>query len=146
MTKNILGGDMFEKIKGNSYVEKCTSKSIVFTYEFKKLALDRYNQGVGSKEIFRRAGFDISLWREDYPRECLKRWRKIVKKGGFQGLIESRGKTSRGRPRSKNITKQDQIKRLELQVKYLKAENDFLAKLRAKRAESNSGQNKNIKS
>jgi hypothetical protein len=37
------------------------------------------------------------------------------------------------------------MKRMELQIKYLQAENDFLAKLRAKRAESNSGQKKNTK-
>lgn len=137
---------MFEKIKGNPCVEKCTSKSIAFTYDFKKNALERYNQGVSSKEIFRGAGFDLNMWRKDYPRECLKRWRKIVKKKGFQGLVESRGILSTGRPKSKGLTDQDRIKHLHLQVAYLKAENDFLAKLRAKRAESNSGQNRNTKS
>jgi transposase-like protein len=136
----------FEKLKDNPCVEKCTEKSIAFTYEFKKEALKQYNQGVSSKEIFRRAGFDLSLWRHDYPKDCLKRWRKIVKKGGFHGLAESSGTTSGGRPKSKCLTDQDRIKRLELQIKYLKAENDFLAKLRAKRAESNSGQNRNTKS
>ena len=40
----------------------------------------------------------------------------------------------------------DKLKRLELQVKYLQAENDFLAKLRAKKAESNSGRMKNTRS
>ena len=43
------------------------------------------------------------------------------------------------------MIKKEQIKYLETQVAYLKAENDFLAKLRAKRAESNSSQNKNVK-
>ncbi len=40
----------------------------------------------------------------------------------------------------------DKTNRLELQIKYLKAENDFLAKLRAKRAESNSGRARNTSS
>jgi hypothetical protein len=42
-------------------------------------------------------------------------------------------------------SEKDKIKRLELQIRYLQAENAFLAKLRAKRAESNSGRMKNSK-
>ncbi len=53
----------------------------------------------------------------------------------MEGLAETRGKGSSGRPRTKNLSDTDKIKRLETQVAYLKAENDFLAKLRAKRAE-----------
>lgn len=62
------------------------------------------------------------------------------KRGTFQG--------ARGGIQSDSGSKEDKakLKRLELQVKYLKAENDFLAKLRAKRAESNSGLKKNTKS
>ena len=62
-----------------------------------------------------------------------------------EGFIESRGRAG-GRIKTKNLSDADKIKRLEAQVAYLKAENDFLAKLRAKRAESNSGRVKNISS
>jgi hypothetical protein len=65
-----------------------------------------------------------------------------VRKGGLERL------SVRGGIQSDTGSKEDKakLKRLELQVKYLEAENDFLAKLRAKRAESNSGRLKNIKS
>ena len=129
----------------NPNVERCTSKSITYTYEFKKKAVEQYNQGIGLKEIWKRAGFDISNWKKRYTKDCMKNWQKIVRKKGLEGLTETRGKGSAGRPKTKGLTDADKIQRLELQVRYLKAENDFLAKLRAKRAESNSGQNKNTK-
>lgn len=67
----------------------------------------------------------------DTPKDNLKRWRKIYNKKGLDGLVETRGRI--GRPRTKGITPEDKIKRLETENAYLKAENDFLAKLRARR-------------
>ncbi len=130
----------------NPCVLKCSWKSITYTYDFKKRALDLHAEGVSSKEIWRRAGFDITKWRKKYTKDCIKDWKDIVKKKGFEGLEESRGKNATGRPKTKGVTDADRIKRLELQVRYLEAENAFLAQLRAKRAESNSGRNKNSRS
>lgn len=129
----------------NPYVKRCSPKSITYTYEFKKKAVEQYREGMGSKEIWKRAGFDISKWRKTYAKDCIKDWKNIVKQRGFEGLMETRGKESTGRVKTKGLTDSDRIKRLELEVKYLQAENDFLAKLRAKRAESNSGHARNTK-
>jgi len=145
MSTYTLSKEEVDSLSRNPSILRCSQKTITYTYEFKKLALEQYHQGMSSKDIFRRAGFDLNTWRNDYPRECLKRWRKVVKKKGIEGLVESRGSKSSGRPKTKGISDQDKIKRLELHIRYLKAENDFLAKLRAKRAESNSGQNRNTK-
>jgi hypothetical protein len=50
--------------------------------------------------------------------------------------IETRGgHNGGGRFKTKGLTETEKIKKLEAEVAYLKAENDFLAKLRAKRAE-----------
>lgn len=130
----------------NPCIVKCSERSITYTYAFKKRALEQHAQGISANEIRRRAGFDISKRKRDYTKNCLKNWKKIVKKNGFEGLTISRGAGATGRPKTKGLTDADRIKRLELQVKYLEAENDFLAKLRANRAESNSGQRKNTKS
>jgi transposase-like protein len=88
----------------------------------------------------------MGTWVKDYTKDCLKRWKRIVKKRGVEGLARQRGEGATGRTRTKGLTDADRIKRLELQVQYLEAENDFLAKLRAKRAESNSGHTKNSRS
>jgi transposase-like protein len=114
-----------------------------YTYEFKKRALELHGEGVYAREIWRRAGFDLGKWRDSYPRDTLRDWKKIVKKRGIEGLLKVGGIQY---DRGPTNTDKDKIKRLELQVKYLAAENDFLAKLRAKRAERNSGQMRSTQS
>ena len=146
MNIRIHSNEEVEKLRSNPCVLRCSPKSITYTYDFKKRALELYREGVSSKEIWRRMGFDISTWRKTYPKDCMRDWKEIVEKKGLAGLVESRGKESKGRSKNNVVTGQDRIKRLELEVKYLQAENSFLAKLRAKRAESNSGQRKNTKS
>jgi transposase-like protein len=131
-----------ERLNKHPCVVRCFPRAIKYTYEFKKRALELFNQGVTSKEIWRRSGFDLSTWRKTYTKDCLKEWRLVVKKKGFEGLNKD---DKQGRSVEKEPSDAKKIKRLELQIKYLKAENDFLAKLRAKRAESNSSQNKNVK-
>ncbi|PIT92199.1 MAG: hypothetical protein COU08_03905 [Candidatus Harrisonbacteria bacterium CG10_big_fil_rev_8_21_14_0_10_42_17] len=131
------------ELKKNPCVFDCTAKSVYYTLEFKQRALELYAQGVEIKEIWRRSGFDISKWKNEYFRGTLRDWRQAVEKHGGNGLTH-RGGTPHDRGPAH--TEKDRIKRLELQVKYLEAENDFLAQLRAKRAESNSGRTKNTNS
>lgn len=133
--RTIFSNEEMAKLRKNPCVLSCTDRTIIYTYEFKKKVLELHRDGVSSKEIWRRAGFDISNWKEDYCKDIIKRWKEIVRKNGFEGLTKLQGKGATGRKRTKGITEADKIKRLELQVRYLKAENDFLAKLRAKRAE-----------
>ncbi len=144
MSTYTLSEEDINKLNKNPCVLKCSGKSIIYTYEFKKHALEQRKHGISSKDIWKIAGFDISKWKEGYAKDCIKSWRNIVKNRGLGGLAKSLGSGLTGRPKTKGITDQDRIKRLELKIAYLQAENDFLAKLRAKRAESNSGQKKNI--
>jgi hypothetical protein len=135
--------EQMDKFKNNPCVFNCTERLINYTYEFKLRAIELQKQGISPKEICERSGFEISIWRKTYFYETINDWKKIIKRSGTEGLLKSdgvqydRGPVDAGK---------DKIKRLELQVKYLKAENDFLAKLRAKRAERNSGLMKNSKS
>lgn len=126
----------------NPCVFGCTTHFINYTYEFKVRALELHKQGISPNEIWKRSGFDISLWKKNYCNDTVKDWRRLVKRGGLQKLNAKGGVQSDGGTKAER----EKIKRLELQVKYLEAENDFLAKLRARRAESNSGLVKNIKS
>jgi hypothetical protein len=146
MSKNKYTREEIELLSKNPNILRCTGNMILYTYEFKKKALEQYNQGIGSREIWRRAGFDLNRWKKTYFKDTIKDWKKIAREKGFEGLAKLQGSQATGRPKTKGVTDADKIKRLELQVRYLRAENDFLAKLRAKRAESNSGQIKNSKS
>lgn len=120
----------------NKNVLRCSPKSITYNHAFKINTVKRYDEeGVGARQIFEEAGFNLSVVGYDTPSECVGRWKRTCKQKGEAALTaEKRGKgigVGKGRPRSKGITDAEKIKRLELTVLYLKAENDFLAKLRA---------------
>lgn len=121
-----------EQLRKNPSVFSCTENSVNYTYEFKKRALELHKEGITAREIWVRSGFDVGRWRKSYFQETLKDWKKIVKKSGIEGLLKPGGVQCDKGPDS---SEKDKIRRLELQVEYLEAENDFLAKLRAKRAE-----------
>ena len=141
--RTTFSSDEIAELKQNPCVFSCTHNSVNYTHEFKKRALVLHAEGVHAKEIWRRSGFDVSLWKSHYFKGTLHDWKKIVKKYGIDGLKKPGGIQY---DRGPNNTDKDKLKRLELQVKYLEAENSFLAELRAKRAESNSGRIKNATS
>ena len=131
------------ELRKHPCVFSCTSKSVNYTYEFKKHALEKYEEGVHPKEIWKQAGFDTSKWKKHYFRLTIRDWKRIVRRGDLSSL-NNQGGVQHDDGMTKSLqTEKDKIKRLELHIRYLQAENSFLAKLRAKRAESNSGRAKN---
>lgn len=141
--RTTFSNEEVEELKKNPCVFSCTNNSVNYTSEFKKRALKLHAEGVIAKEIWIRSNFNVGKWRGDYFRSTLRDWRKIVKKRGIDGLLKPGGiQYDRGPTK----VDKDRLKRLELQVKYLEAENAFLAQLRARRAESNSGRMRNTKS
>ncbi len=141
--RTIFSQEQITHLKQNPCVFECTQKSIHYTVEFKKRALELYTQGISPNEIWKQAGFDISLWKKGYCGHTLKDWRRMVKNKGFESLAHRGGISSDKGLKNKSSMNDETVKRLQLQVKYLKAENDFLAQLRAKKAESNLGRRKN---
>lgn len=135
MSKRIFTEKEIEYLLKNKHIKRCSERSVMFSKEFKTDAIRLYEQGLTPTEIFGQAELDLSVIGRDRPKGYLRDWRRVVRKKGLEGLSEVRGKNSQGRPKTKNLTVADKIKRLEAEVVYLKAENDFLAKLRAKRTE-----------
>jgi len=145
MSKRIFTPEETAKLAKNANVRKVSERSIAYKNDFKVRAVESYREGVPSQEIFREAGFDILVIGRDTPRECMKRWKKIDKTKGKEALRT--GAERRGRPKKVlDATDADKIRRLETENAYLKAENDFLIQLRAKRAERYSSRNKSIPS
>ena len=141
--RTTFSSEEIAELRRNPCVFDCTAKSVYYTIEFKQRALELQTQGVHTKEIWRRSGFDVRKWKDEYFRCTLRDWRRVVERSGLEGLMNQGGTPH---DRGPDHTNKDTIKRLALQVKYLEAENDFLAQLRAKRAESNSGRIKNTES
>lgn len=134
--KRILTQEQIDALSKNVHVRRCSEKSVTYSGSFKVMAVQRYEaEGIPPSQIFREAGFDLSVIGKDVPDDRMLRWRKVFKAKGVEGLAkESRG-IGGGRPKMKNLSDPEKIERLEATVAYLKAENDFLAKLRAKRRE-----------
>jgi transposase-like protein len=138
MNKSKFSEEQIKELLNNPNVTKCSSKTVSYNKDFKVRAVKQYDDdGKTANQIFREAGFDLSVIGEDTPEDRLRDWRLIFRTRGVEGLkTENRGRGGGGgRPRTKGVTDAYRIKRLEATVAYLKAENDFLAKLRAKRAE-----------
>src|SRR3989339_372314 len=138
MDKKMFTQEQIEQLLKNENVTRCSEKAISYSKTFKVEAVKLYNEkGLTPREIFNQAGFDLKIIGKHKPKGCLGRWNKLFKIKGSGGLeIETRGKSKGGgRSKTKGLSDADKIKRLETEVAYLKAENDFLAKLRAKRRE-----------
>lgn len=140
MSKRRLTLININELMKNKNVFTCSEKSITYQPDFKIEAVRRYQEeGLTAKEIFRQAGFDLTIIGTDTPKLCLRGWRKVFKQRGKEGLAAERRGTSRGggkgRPRKNEEDSETKMKRLEATVAYLKAENSFLAKLRAQRKE-----------
>lgn len=135
MSKRIFTTEQINSLLKNSSVERCSEKSIAYSKAFKIASVREWQAGIPPQEIFRQAGFDINMIGSETPKDCLLRWRRIFKQKGAEGLrVDARGQSKAGgRPKSiKHLPDKEKLKYLEAQVAYLKAENDFLAKLRKK--------------
>lgn len=136
MSKRIFTKEEIDELLKNENVSKCSERSITYRKDFKIRSLKEYNdEGLTSNEIFKKAGLDSRLIGRKSPQDCMKRWLKIDKEKGLKALGTERrgGNRRKKREKIKDKTDKDKIKRLELEIEYLKAENHFLAELRAKR-------------
>lgn len=131
-----LTKEQIDEILKNKNVSKCGT-SITYTKDFKVMAINQYiNEGLSPRKIFRQAGFDLHVIGIKKPEHLVHEWRKIHKTKGIKGFDENRGKNKKRFKKIKEeLTDEEKIKRLELEIEYLKKENAFLARLRAKRAE-----------
>ena len=131
MSKRIFTQEQIRELSKNKNVKKCSKKSITYNKKFKIKAVKQYyDEYIVPNEIFEQAGFDLDVVGKETPRSSLKRWRKIFQNKGVLALnLENRGRSKK----IKDKTDKDKIERLEAENIYLKAENDFLVKLRAKR-------------
>ena len=135
MSKRIFTKEQMDELLHNPNVTKCSEKSITFSKEFKVSAVMRYyEEGLPPSQIFTEAGFDLDMIGTDTPKDRLVDWRRIYNRKGNDGLRQDKGRcVGIGRPKTKDITPEYKIKRLEAEVAYLRAENDFLVELRAKK-------------
>ena len=92
------------KLLANRNVQDVTEKTVSFLPEFKIKSVQQYLEGISPDQIFENAGFPLEFFKEDYFRQCIKRWVKKYKEEGEDSLrVDERGKGSTGRPREERL-------------------------------------------
>ena len=131
MSKQRYSEEQVRIIQANPNVQRCSSKSITYSKDFKVKAVKAWaEEGQSPNTIFEQAGLDPTLIGIHKPSNCLKLWRRIYKTTGEEGLIsENRGKNGGRRPKDKPSV---DLEYLQAKVAYLEAENTFLKNLKTK--------------
>lgn len=146
MGKNYFTDEQLEVLLKNPYVKSASAKAITYTEEFKAYFVAEYEAGRTPCEILRNSGFDVSALGRARIDNISRRFRKMsTREDGFSDMR----KESSGRPSTKDLTSDEQIARLQHQIKYLKQENEFLKKInflnREAQWKSKQNQKKNLK-
>ena len=122
MSKKLFSDKEIEILKNNKYVLNVSSKGITYTNEFKIQFITDSNNGMSSREIFEKANFDIDILGARRIESVGSRWRADFRKNGISGLDDTRRNNS-GRPRVKELTPKEVLKRKDAEIAYLKAFN-----------------------
>ena len=125
--RRILTKEEVKILSKNQNVRRCSNKSIRYKKKFQAAAMEMYNkEGLAAVEIFELAGFDLNVIGKRTPNRLMNQWNTAKRPKGASQL------PFRVKP-SAEARKGESIRKLKNRVAYLEAENDFLAKLRARK-------------
>lgn len=100
---SILSDYQKRKLLDNPNIEKITENQVSFTAAFKIKAVESYFQGIKPEQIFLDAEINTDFFSADYPRMCIKKWKKkYLDQGKDSFKTENRGSGATGRPRKAN--------------------------------------------
>ena len=114
-------------LQANPYVKKVSEKSITYTQEFREFFVAEYQKSKPPTQILRAAGFDTTALGRERIHSICANFRKMEAR--LEGLVDTR-KSNSGRPATKHLTPEEEIKRLKNKIKYLEQENEFLKKIK----------------
>ena len=119
------------ELRRNKNISKCSSKSITYSNQFKLNAVKQYyKDGYSPNMIFKKAGFNLAIIGKDRYKSSLRLWKKIYNEKGEEWLMkENRGVSGKRKKKIEFKSDKEKIEYLETKIKYLNAQNDFLAKL-----------------
>lgn len=118
---SIVTAENRSRLERNPNVSSVTTINIGYTSDFKKSALQQYEEGVIGRLIWANAGFNTDDFLSDYFRKVLKRWQAQANKAGTSDwTVESRG-----------IKKRTVYSCDREELEYLRAENKLLKEVYA---------------
>ena len=89
MARGRLSHEEVVILQENPYVEFVSRQRIMYTYEFKCLFMEQYLAGKRPVDIFRQAGFDVSVLGEKRIERATARWKSLYAGNGVEGLKSS---------------------------------------------------------
>ena len=127
MGKNYFTPEQVEQLRKNKYVKHVSEKAITYTEEFKEIFILEYKSGKSPSQILTEMGFNCKVLGQDRIDNISRRVRAQSKRP--EGFNDTRS-TESGRPRTKDLTPEEQMERLKLENEILKAKVEFLSLLR----------------
>jgi hypothetical protein len=127
MGKNYFTPEQVEQLKKNKYVKHVSEKAITYTEEFKEVFMMEYNSGKSPSQILTEMGFNCKVLGKSRIDTVSRRVKAQSKRP--EGFNDTRS-TESGRPRTKDLTPEEQMERLKLENEILKAKVEFLSLLR----------------
>ena len=127
MGKYYFTKEQIELLKFNPYVLSVSEKAITYTDEFKEIFLKEYKASLSPVLIFEKYGLPISILGQKRISNCALRWR--AQELRVNGIKDTRKENS-GRPITRELTAEEQIKRLKDQNEYLKQQVEFLSQMK----------------
>ena len=86
MARGMLSSAEMDVLKKNPYVDDVNRQRILYTYEFKCFFMEQYLAGKRPVDIFRQAGFDVSMLGEKRIERATARWRAMYAANGMEAL------------------------------------------------------------
>jgi len=88
-----LSSEEQEKLRAHTDVKKCSARSIMYTPEFKRSAVTRYQNGESPIMIFMHIPIPRDRFGEDYEYGRLKKWKAMSDRDGAEVFtLERRGR------------------------------------------------------
>ena len=125
MGKHYFTKEQQEILSKNIYIKKVSEKAITYTEEFKEKFFEEYSDGKLPKVILSGLGIDPNSLGNSRIHNLTSRIKKNHDR--LDGQADTR-KNNSGRPRTKEISEEEQIERLKQKIAYLNQENEFLKK------------------
>lgn len=127
MSNKHFTDEQVKELESNPYVVSVTPRYINYSEEFKELFLIDFNEGMLPIDIFKKYGFNTHLIDSKRRSNFVQRIKNESKR--LDGFKDMRKENS-GRPRTKDLTPEEQIEQLNHTINILKQENDFLKRVR----------------
>lgn len=126
MSKLRFSKEDINKLKDNPYILNISEKAITYADEFKEKFIELYNKGTLPTEIFRIC----EVYPEIVGQKRIDTFSRRVKQKFRNGnALEDERKGKSGRPKTKELSKEEEIKQLKHKIKYQEQQIEFLKKI-----------------